>query len=95
MTWNDCPLCGRQLYKAAHTIRCSDDHYVISLGFDNNEDHSIYAETAYFGEYSLYRNINIKDKWDLEKKNMYICQLELILSPKITKEYIEKLLVYL
>lgn len=96
MSWNKCPLCEYDLYQyKSGNIKCNNEHYTLSLSTKDNKI-SIYSESIYIGHYCLYRCIDFDraEVFILEKYGKYICDLDIVLSPKITEEYIDKLLLF-
>lgn len=96
MTWNDCPLCSNALeQRNESSLVCEkNDHYFVFCGYDSNFG-STYSETVYIGRYIMYRGTLTCNKFEVYSvSNKYIASLDLILSPKITQEYMERLILF-
>lgn len=112
MTWNDCPLCGKEMKELRHSdnesaykISCgnySSWHYCIIFNYNDQKEILISAEWAAVGKFRLYRNIFNGSEFEISigaTSNTstyckYFGMLDLTLSPKITEEYLNKLLLF-
>lgn len=93
---NNCPICSKQTFKISYSdgIRefCGtqkDYHYSRYI----SKDGELYSETADIGKYHFYKTYEFPFFF-IRNKDKKICDIEITLSPKITEEYLDKLLLF-